>query len=268
MLHIEDTPYSFVLKAIIAVTVQHHCSSPILTTEALHLLSNDLRNQVMMEAFSNLSLRPLQAILILSVHDLGAGRLKEYWNLVALAKRMALQLGLRDLVAHHCRNFDRVSTLPPRMLVVPDSLVEREEKIRAYWMTEVLDSASTLGAAWNITISKPESTGLLPCSDAAWAFPEAVISAWPFDDLATSSGYSLYVMLATNELYHVHRFLQTSYNLYSSEERARRREDCQSVDEGLKAWRAKFDTMQLQLNADNGGQYDPNSILTQCTLDL
>jgi hypothetical protein len=49
---------------------------------------------------------------------------------------MGTQLGLRDLVANHCDNFNQVSTIPPRMLPLPVSLVNREEKIRAYWMTE------------------------------------------------------------------------------------------------------------------------------------
>jgi hypothetical protein len=172
------------------------------------------------------------------------------------------------------------------MLPVPDSLVDREEKIRAYWMAEgkgslayyyqteteltylVLDGASTIGAAWNISISKPESDGLLPCSDAAWAFPEAVISAWPFDDLTLSSTYSLYVMLVTNELYNVHYFIQHSYNLHRPEERARRQRDCQTVDEGLKNWRARFDAMQLQLNYNIDDHHDQNSTLIQCVLDL
>lgn len=188
--------------------------------------------------------------------------------MIALAKRMAVQLGLRDLVAHHALNFDRVSTLPPRMLLVPCSLVEREEKIRAYWMTEVLDSASTLGAAWNVGISKPEAEGLLPCGEAVWAFPEAVINAWPFDDLEGSSGFSLWVMVATSELYHVHRFLQTSYDLYAAEERARRREDCRVVDEGLRAWRGKFEGMRVEGGVGDGGQDDPNGVLTMCALEL
>lgn len=89
-----------------------------------------------MEAISQLSLQSLQAVLILTIRDFGAGRLSEFWNLIALAKRMGTQLGLRDLVAHHCDNFNQVSTIPPRMLPLPVSLVNREEKIRAYWMTE------------------------------------------------------------------------------------------------------------------------------------
>ncbi|KAK7189622.1 hypothetical protein DPSP01_013435 [Paraphaeosphaeria sporulosa] len=266
--NVKETPYLPILKAIIAVTISQDFCSDGLSKERCREISDELRNQVVMEAVNNLSLRPLQAILIICNLEYGAGRLKEHWNLVALAKRMAIQLGLRDLVAHHCDNFNRVSTLPPRMLPLPDSLVDREEKIRAYWMAEVLDGASTVGAAWNITISQPEDDGLLPCSDAAWAFPEAVISAWPFDDLAMSSTYSLYVMLVTNELYHVHHFLQQSYDLQLADERARRRENCQIIDEGLKDWRARFAATQLQFNTDIDDHYDPNTTLIQCVLDL
>ncbi|KAF2438832.1 hypothetical protein P171DRAFT_436741 [Karstenula rhodostoma CBS 690.94] len=265
---VKETPYLPILKAIVAVTIIKDFRSEGPSKERCHQISDELRNQVVMEAINNLSLGPLQAVLILCILEYGAGRLKEHWNLVALAKRMAIQLGLRDLVAHHCSNFNRVSTLPPRMLPIPESLVDREEKIRAYWMAEVLDGASTVGAAWNISISRPENDGLLPCSDAAWAFPEAVISAWPFDDLAMSSAYSLYVMLITNEVYHAHHFLQKSYDLQRADERARRRADCQTVDEGLKDWRARFDASQLQLDPTIENHHDPNSTLIRCVLDL
>jgi len=57
---------------------------------------------------------------------------------------MGTQLGLRDLVANHCDNFNQVSTIPPRMLPLPVSLVNREEKIRAYWMTECERATSPL----------------------------------------------------------------------------------------------------------------------------
>ncbi|KAF1964326.1 hypothetical protein BU23DRAFT_64696 [Bimuria novae-zelandiae CBS 107.79] len=134
--HLDSTPYHIVLKAIVAITLPRDYRPATPSSEHLRKISEDLRNQVLMTAISDLSLRPLQAVLILAVSDLGAGRLKEYWNLVALARRMAIQLGFRDLVANHCRNFNRVSTLPPRMLSIPFSLVEREEKIRAYWMAE------------------------------------------------------------------------------------------------------------------------------------
>jgi hypothetical protein len=83
---------------------------------------------------------------------------------------MGTQLGLRDLVANKYDNFNKLSTLPPRMIPVPTSLIEQEEKIRAYWMTEVLDSMSSLGAGWNLSLSRPENEAFLPCNETVWAF--------------------------------------------------------------------------------------------------
>jgi hypothetical protein len=83
-----------------------------------------------------------------------------------------------------------------------------------------------------------------------------------------SSAYSLYVMLVTNELFHVHRFLQQSFDTQSATERARRQSECRSVDEALIAWRARFATAQMRINTENSGAFDPNVVLTHCALDL
>ncbi|KAF2731017.1 hypothetical protein EJ04DRAFT_554997 [Polyplosphaeria fusca] len=262
---LSGTVQYIVFKAIAAVTIPHSYHSDSLTNDQRRQWSDDLHGQVVMEAISQLSLQSLQAVLILTIRDYGAGRLSEFWNLIALAKRMGTQLGLRDLVAHHCDNYNQNSTIPPRMLPLPDSLVNREERIRAYWMTEVLDGSSTVGAAWNLNISRPENTGLLPCSDTIWAFPEAVISAWSFGDFEMTSAYSLYVMLVTNELFHVHSFLQQSFDTQSATERVRWQNECRAVDERLVDWRGK---LALRMSAESGNSYDPNVVLTQCTLDL
>lgn len=263
---LSHSPYHPVLLAIITVTLEHNPPSPSLPRSHLADLTSTYRTQVLTHALSTLSLRSLQALLILSIHDLGAGRLKSHWNLLALAKRMALQLGLRDLVAHHCANFDRVSPLPPRMLVVPASLVEREEKIRAYWMSEVLDCASTLGAAWNVGIVPPQGTGLLPCAEAAWAFPEAVISAWPWGGGAVAEdGFALYVLCAAGEMYRVHLFLQGAWAGGESGAQ-QRREACVQVDEGLEAWRERFEGLQGE-GEGRVDRWDPNVTLVRCALD-
>jgi hypothetical protein len=135
-------------------------------------------------------------------------------------------------------------------------------------MVLVLDGSSTLGAAWNLSISKPEATGLLPCSETIWAFPEAIISAWSFGDFEMSSAYSLFVMLVTNEVFHVHRFLQQSFDTQSPAERIRWQNECQIVGESLIAWRLKFAAAKERMNGENCGAYDPNVVLTHCTLDL
>ena len=135
-------------------------------------------------------------------------------------------------------------------------------------MSVVLDASSTIGAAWNVSISKPEANGLLPCSDTVWSFPEAIISAWSFGDCEMSSAYSLYVMLVTNELFHVHHFVQQSFDTQSATDRARRQSECRSVDDRLIAWQARFATAQLRINAENGGAFDPNVVLIHCALEL
>ncbi|KAF2656749.1 hypothetical protein K491DRAFT_691794 [Lophiostoma macrostomum CBS 122681] len=265
---LSTTMYSIVFRAIAVVAIPHWGQTAALTSEQRHKLSDDLRGQIVMESISHLSLQSLQAVLMLTIRDWGLGRLIEFWNLVALAKRMGTQLGLRDLVANHCDNYNQLSSLPPRMLPLPNSLVNKEEKIRAYWMTEVLDCSSTVGAAWNVNISKPENTGLLPCSDIMWAFPEAIISAWSFGDFETPSTYSLYVMLVTNELYHVHQFLQQSFDTQSVTERIRQQQECKTIDERLIGWRSRFAVASLRMSVENSGSYDANVVLTQCTLDL
>ncbi|TVY12910.1 hypothetical protein LARI1_G008844 [Lachnellula arida] len=234
---LEDSPIYIVLKAIIAVTLPHWSLSNPISRETRSRISEKFRKQIIIQAISNLSLPSLQAVLIVTTIDYGAGRLSEFWNLVALCKRMGIQLGLRDLVANKFDNFNKLSTLPPRMIPVPTSLIEQEEKIRAYWMTEVLDSMSSLGAGWNLSLSLPESELWFPCNEAVWAFPEKTTSFSSFDDSEVSSAFSVYLNLVTHQLYQVHLFLQQSYDATSAVDRARWQSQCITIDEALDKWR-------------------------------
>jgi len=95
-----------------------------------------------------------------------------------------------------------------------------------------------------------------------------VISAWPFDDSELSSAYSLYVILITNELFSVHRYFQQSFDIASVDDRLRRRNQCQTVDEALVAWRDRFAIAEVELRSGASGGYDPNVVLVYCTLDM
>lgn len=87
-----DSSIYIVLKAIIAVTLPHWCLSNSLPRESRNQISEKFRKQVILQAISDLSLHSLQAVLIVTTIDYGAGRLSEFWNLVALCKRCALIL--------------------------------------------------------------------------------------------------------------------------------------------------------------------------------
>jgi hypothetical protein len=82
-----ESPIYIVIKAIVSVTILHWCSSNPLSQEERKRLSEQLREQVILQSISNLSLQSLQAVLIVTNIDYGAGKLSEFWNLVALCKR-------------------------------------------------------------------------------------------------------------------------------------------------------------------------------------
>lgn len=84
-----DSPLYIVLKAIIAVIVTDTRKSRLrrLKEEDRQRLALSFRCQVVMEAMGSLSLQSLQALLVITILDYGAGKFSDSWNLVALCKR-------------------------------------------------------------------------------------------------------------------------------------------------------------------------------------
>lgn len=218
-----------------------------------------------MQAIGNLSLQSLQALLIITTIDYGAGKLSEFWNLVALCKRMATQLGLREIVINNCESRDQVPTFPHRMLSFPTTLIEQEERIRAYWMTEVLDSMSSLGAGWNLGLSRPVEEAWFPCNETIWAFPENAKAFSSFGDSEVSSAFSVYLNLVTRQLYRVHLFLQQSFDTTSASDRLNWQSQCTSIDESLSKWRGSEDVTNT-LNRTNEVS-DSTSVMITMTFD-
>ncbi|GKZ40119.1 hypothetical protein AbraIFM66950_002445 [Aspergillus brasiliensis] len=185
-------------------------------------------------------------------------------------------------------NLQALLIAPPRMLSVPATAIELEEKIRAFWAAEALDSVCTLGVAWNLGVSKPELAANLPCSDDIWGFPESLIAMYRFGGADSPSCFSLFVRLVTRDLWHVHHFLQQSYYSQPSTSDAAagelhsnsRRSDCMRVDEQLLEWQQDFQRLltvntppytdlysYLSTTNDSSPAQHPNTILIQCTVD-
>lgn len=76
-----------VFKAMAAVILPHWDITGAGTSRQRYEMSLNLRSQVLTEAMGGLSLRAMQAVLILVILDWGSGRLSEAWNLMALCKR-------------------------------------------------------------------------------------------------------------------------------------------------------------------------------------
>ena len=159
-----------------------------------------------------------------------------------------------------------MSTIPPRMLEPPTTVLEQEERIRAYWMIEALDSCSTLGTAWNISLTRPDNLEWLPCSDELWSFPES-LHMLSFDESQLSSVFASYVRFATNELWHVHHLLQQPWNIASDDGRTRYWEACQDLDPKFSRWLDEFDqlTNRPVSDGDRPRPIEPNVLLAFCT---
>ena len=87
--YLKDSSLYIVVKAITAVTVTDTQKTRLsrLSDEDRQRLALSLRCQVIMEAMGSLSLHSLQALLVITILDYGAGKFSDFWNLVALCKR-------------------------------------------------------------------------------------------------------------------------------------------------------------------------------------
>jgi hypothetical protein len=236
---LQESPLYIVFKAITAVTVTdtHRTRLNGLSDHGRQRLVLYFRRQVVEEAMGRLSLQSLQALLIITIFDYGAGRFSESWNLVSLCKGMAMQLGLRDLIQDD--RSKKIFTVPPRMLSQPRNAIEQEERVRAYWMTEALDGYTTLGASWNLYLLRPPLTKVLPCNEDDWDCTEPMVDFFAFGGFESPSSFALYVSFVTNELFEVNHFLQQSFQTTTQEECETWDREFRKVEGYLKDWRVR-----------------------------
>lgn len=87
---LESSNQYLVIKAICAVTLVHY-ESPLVSIDERKQWSNSLCDAICCQALKQVSLQCLQALLILSNLDYGEGRFEQFWNLIALCKRLVDQ---------------------------------------------------------------------------------------------------------------------------------------------------------------------------------
>ena len=79
--------HSVVLKAILALTLPQWSLATAISQEQRLEIATRLQAEVIMYASTNLSLQSLQAALIITIIDYGAGDLHRFWNIIAVCKR-------------------------------------------------------------------------------------------------------------------------------------------------------------------------------------
>ncbi|KAF4961778.1 hypothetical protein FSARC_10074 [Fusarium sarcochroum] len=160
----------------------------------------------------------------------------------------------------------------PRNSISIDS-VEQEEAIRAFWMTEMLDGVLTVGLPDQYTHGDPPLSVRLPCMESLWSCG-AVRQSQPASPRPHySSGFSLCIMLAVEELGVVRTFLKKPFELSRLEQRLDWQSEAQRIDERLTNWREEFVANVFQLiNYEKEhvpkGEMEPFFTLTNCLLNM
>jgi hypothetical protein len=157
------------------------------------------------------------------------------------------------------------------MISMPDTIVDQEELIRAYWGTEILDSSSTIGAAWNITVLQPSNTSSFPCSDDLFSLPETLLQLFSFTEFETSSNFNHYLRLH-HELFKVHALLQEPLHLTSEEDLIQHEARCTAIHEDLITWRERCDVATTPgpcyiAGLDGVPTFEPTVVIINATLN-
>lgn len=159
-----------------------------------------------------------------------------------------------------------------RLPTFVNTIVAKEEEIRAYWMVETLDSMSALGARYTVPASMTPGNPLLPCSDSLWAFPEITMRENQIRPYHYCSAFSLCAIMASTELSRVHEFLLRPVDMKDYEQRDLWQTEAQHIDERLTNWRDEFVAAVFRLiNAEfthqDRPEMDPYIVLTNAVLN-
>ncbi|OJJ07648.1 hypothetical protein ASPVEDRAFT_76488 [Aspergillus versicolor CBS 583.65] len=221
-------------KAVKAVAIW---DSPGISWDRKQFLSERLRQEVIVNAMGSLHLRTVQALLTLSILFWGEGKWVQYSNLAAMCKRLSQQLGLPTVAGVATA---QPSKMCPLDAVLSDNRIDHEERLRAFWMIEMLDSIFALGLPSYPPTTAAPLGAILPCSDTAWALQDHFGECVPFHDLQYSSGFSMCISLCTVELAPVHQFQHSVIQTGAMAGGPEWQSAAQRLDERLTIWREEF----------------------------
>ncbi|SMQ47060.1 unnamed protein product [Zymoseptoria tritici ST99CH_3D1] len=234
-------------------------------------IQHQLTENILTESMGRKTLDAVQAMLILSVLHYSEGHFMRSWNSLAIARRIAEHLSIGQSL-----DFDSPSASSPtalrRLSTFTNSAMQDEERLRAYWMIEMLDSLSVIGARHGNARTRSAGNPPLPCSDSLWTLPETVLSASPARPYSSCSAFSLCIIFAVSEVSIVHRFLSKAVDMTDFEQRDQWQAEAQRIDERLTAWRDEFVAAVFRLiNAEYAHherpEMDAQVVLCNCVLN-
>lgn len=128
----------------------------------------------------NLSVKLLQALVILALDLCGSRNGPPGWNIMALITRAVVQLGLavesNSLTV--APRYQSIYTLRALILAEPKDFIEEESRRRLFWMVYLLDRYATVSTAFDFALPDSEIDRKLPCRDEFWFRNQKVETTW------------------------------------------------------------------------------------------
>jgi len=166
------------LHAIVASTLRYLTDTRL--DEAKKKRYHDTsKNKVLLYGMDNLSVRSLQALVILALDLIGSSNWSPGWNIMALITRAVVQLGLASESASLLApKFESIYTQRAMAPTEPKDFIEEESRRRLFWMVYLLDRYGTVSTAFDFALNDRDIVRMLPCRDQFWTRNEKKDTPW------------------------------------------------------------------------------------------
>lgn len=184
-----DEEDKVLMHAVVATTLRYSADARLTEDRRRHYYETS-KQRVLLYGMQHLSVKSLQALVILALDLCGSSNGPPGWNIMALITRAVVQLGLAVesnsfLVAP---SYTSIYTLRAMILPEPRDFVEEESRRRLFWMVYLLDRYATIATAFEFGIDDREIDRTLPCRDDLWMKNQKVETRWFRTDVGPPGG--------------------------------------------------------------------------------
>ena len=174
-----DDEDKILLHAVVATTLRFSTDAR-LTEESRRRYHDSSKQRVLLYGMEHLSVKSLQALLILALDLCGSSNGPPGWNIMALITRAVVQLGLavESTSFSVAPSYKSIYTLRAMILPEPHDFIEEESRRRLFWMVYLLDRYATIATAFEFGIDDREIDRTLPCRDDLWLRNQKVETRW------------------------------------------------------------------------------------------
>ncbi|KAK4133911.1 hypothetical protein BT67DRAFT_381266, partial [Trichocladium antarcticum] len=174
-----DDEDKILLHAVVATALRFSTDAR-LTEVSRRRYCDASKQRVLLYGMEKLSVKSVQALLILALDLCGSSNGPPGWNIMALITRAVVRLGLASETTSFAVAPSNTSTYTPRAMILPEprDFLEEESRRRLFWMVYLLDRYATIATAFEFGVDDCDIDRTLPCRDDLWLRNQKVETRW------------------------------------------------------------------------------------------